>query len=371
MMLDGNQQLFLQILAAGLQQRFPSSAFAHTQIDWDAIFSLAKQQTVVGVITDVMSKMDKSTRPESQLFYQFILHTEYIQRTNVQLNKFIPKLWKALTENGIDALLLKGQGVAMCYPHPELRTPGDIDVFVPEETHYERARKLLDEICGKGDASGVKKHIAYSYKNIVLELHGEFRFYISPKCSHKLEQWARRFVKPHFLYRVVAMDNGTAWLPPLNFDAIFIFAHMAHHFMSGGVGLRQICDWVMFVQKHSDDKSFDKAMLKQDLSDLGLMKFWQAFASLAVNFLGCPPEKMPFYEESFNKKAGVLMDSILKTGNFGTLQKERQLDSSSNRWLKKMVTALGQVPVYLRTARLFPLESLYCFVRYTRDSVDF
>ena len=370
-MLEYNQRLFLQMLAAGLQQQLPASIDGNTKISWDAILNLAKQQTVVGIIADVMSKMDSHTRPDRQLFYQFILYAEYIQRTNERLNKYIPSLWKTLADSGVDALLLKGQGVAICYPYPELRMPGDIDVFVPDEKHFDKARKLLDGICSKGDASSVKKHIAYYYHDIVIELHGEFRFYISPKCSRRLEKWARRFTEPDFLRRKVTIGSGTALLPPLNFDAVFIFAHMAHHFMSGGVGLRQVCDWMMFVQKYCEDNSLDKCMLKQDLLDLGLMKFWQVFASLAVKFLGCPSEKMLFYNEKCNNKADILMDSILKTGNFGTLQKEHQLKSTSNRFLKKVVTAVGQIPVYLRTARLFPLESLYCFIRYSRDAIGF
>ena len=113
----------------------------------------------------------------------------------------------------------------------------------------------------------------------------------------------------------------------------------------------------------------DVEVLKSDLEFLGLMKFWKYFAALAVDFLGCPKDRMPFYEDNLRKKGELLLDSIFKTGNFGTLQKEKQMSMGSNTWVKKIDTAMGQLPVYWRTGKLFPKESVYCFLCYARDTL--
>ena len=60
------------------------------------------------------------------------------------------------------------------------------------------------------------------------------------------------------------------------------------------------------------------------------------------------------------------MDAIFKTGNFGALQKAKQLSMDTNKWVKKLHTAFGQFPVYWRVGKIFPAEAVYCFLKYSK-----
>lgn len=56
-----------------------------------------------------------------------------------------------------------------------------------------------------------------------------------------MEEWR----KPSFFEvedQKVAMFNAT-------FNAFYVFMHLYHHFLQVGVGLRQVCDW-MLIMKH-------------------------------------------------------------------------------------------------------------------------
>lgn len=252
---------------------------------------------------------------------------------------------------------------------------GDIDLLITDYEQYRQAKQLMAKVAEDGGEAATRLHSVYTTNGMVIELHGNFHFSICPRCSRHLQAWTdERLSRPG---RPLSIGDGeTIQVPPVQFDAVFIFGHMLQHYMTGGVGLRQIADWMLFVSSHVSDTGkgdegllIDVEVLKSDLEFLGLMKFWKYFAALAVDFLGCPKERMPFYEDNLRKKGELLLDSIFKTGNFGTLQKEKQMSMGSNKWVKKIDTAMGQLPVYWRTGKLFPKESVYCFLCYARDTL--
>ena len=158
-------------------------------------------------------------------------------------------------------------------------------------------------------------------------------------------------------------------LPPVQFDVIFIFAHMLGHYMgAGGVGLRRVSDWMMFLNRHFEE--IDLQELEDDLNFLGIRRYWEVFGAMAVGYLGFPKEKMPLYDDKNTKKGRMVLENIFKTGNFGALQKQDQLKGDANPVLKKIVTFVGQVPVYARNLRVFPKDTLWCFRQFIASALS-
>ena len=240
---------------------------------------------------------------------------------------------------------------------PFHRQSGDIDLLILDDQQFLKGCRLMEIISNSCTWDKKSPHAEFQAMGFVVELHGKYSFIINRKVTDRLIEWnAKR-------NQEVRVEQGLI-LPSLQFDAVFIFTHMLNHFMTGGVGLRQISDWMMFVNAYFD--KLDMKVLEDDLNFLGIMKFWQAFASLAVMQLGFPEKKMPFYDARWNRKADTLMDAIFKTGNFGALQKAKQLSKDTNKWVKKLHTAFGQFPVYWRVGKIFPAEAVYCFLKYSK-----
>ena len=57
------------------------------------------------------------------------------------MNVFLAKLIEKLRNEGVYAILMKGQGVAQCYECPPWRTCGDIDLLLSER-NFDKAKKL-------------------------------------------------------------------------------------------------------------------------------------------------------------------------------------------------------------------------------------
>ncbi len=338
------------------------------KIDWERIVNLAMEQTVVGHVTEAITRLPKDLRPGKSLYFSLVSQVSDIEKRNVQMNRFAYILMDNMERKGCHALLLKGQGVGRNYRNPLHRQPGDIDFLLINNVEYNRARDLLGRIAeSEGDEKKERQHSDFVVKGFVVEVHGQFQFLICQQFTEGLKKWTSERLKA-IPVSVNLMNHSESQekvlLPPVQFDVVFIFAHMLNHFMTGGVGLRQICDCMMFLYKNYEE--IDKEVLKEDLEQLGLTKFWKVYAAMAVDFLGYPKEKMPLYDASIRRKGERMLENVFKTGNFGAIQKKSQLSGDTNKWLKKVVTCWGQIPVYWRAGKLFPKESLFCFYQYSR-----
>ena len=90
---------------------------------------------------------------------------------------------------------------------------------------------------------------------------------------------------------------------------------MVGHFIHGGVGLRQVCDWALFLSARSAD--IDKERLSREIRFLHMEKFWRLFGGIAVDYLGLSGNSFPDFFFIGKKEMRRAMNLILETGNFG------------------------------------------------------
>lgn len=366
--MNKSERFFLELLRAGLWDRPLDMSLDWTHADWESVHRLMRTQTVVGVAMDAIVKLPQELRPNKKKFFNIILSVKKIEEKNREMNRIVPVLMTALKEHGCDSLLLKGQGASMNYPNPLHRSSGDIDLFVGfDDDVYAKA---LDTLAAMNvilhDNNEARKHADLQLDDIVVEVHGSLGTSICKTCDMNMRAWAESALAKE--KQVFHSKRGDIVLPPCNFDTLFIFVHLLNHYMQGGVGLRQVCDWMMYMYKNQDQ--IDVGQLQKDVAFLGIEKFWGLFASMAVKYMGYPRETMPLYDASWDGKCEGVISHIFKTGNFGAKQKDKQLSETSNRMLKKFVTLCGQIPVYVDNMRLFPRETLYCFGCFFRNGMD-
>lgn len=360
------QKAFLALLKAGLWNTSPDFSAFTSNVDWKTILNISEEQTVTGIITDGIASLPKEYHGARPVMMQFYARTMTLEDENLRMNAFVPKLMMQLEQKGVRSMLLKGQGVSMCYPRPLHRVVGDIDLLIPDAEEYRNARELMLIIAEEvQEEDKGRKHSAFQYKGFVIEIHGDFRFNINRQCQIKTPVWKRkRLSEVRHIKEDLLKD---AVLPPVQFDVLFIFAHLLNHYNLGGVGLRQVSDWMIFL--HRNLETIDLAVLQEDLDLLGLRPYWEVFGAMAVDFLGYPKERMPLYDAKNSRKGKIALENIFKTGNFGSIQKQKQLKEGSHLVLKKLVTFAGQVPVFIRNFRVFPKDTLWCFRQFVASSL--
>ena len=147
-----------------------------------------------------------------------------------------------------------------------------------------------------------------------IELHGTLHSGLSYKLDSLLDSTQNEMFREH-QFREWVIDNTTIYLPSPDNDIIFIFSHILQHYYKGGIGLRQICDLCRLLWTFRTDVNRD--LLEQRLRKMGVISEWQAFATLASEYLGMQKQAIPFFGEAKSRDARFLIDSVLETGNFG------------------------------------------------------
>ncbi len=283
-------------------------------INWDAITTMALQQTVgVSAFTAALT-LPPQLLPSKEWRHKAYSFIERNRRTHLLLDSCVAEATQLLKEVDIPNVLLKGQAYARNYPASTLRQCGDIDLYVGEANYrkaYEATKKLgwqsTEEFIPKS------KHYGCALKGVRIELHRLAGILSSPKANRKFQEWSTQ----QLLHsnRKINIDKEEISLPTPIFDVIFVFLHLYHHFINGGIGLRQVCDWVTLLHTHSN--SIDHNELTHRLKEFQLLKPWQAFTPIAVQYLALPEYECPLYSPKYTKRAEKIFSFILKEGNFG------------------------------------------------------
>ena len=308
------QKQFFILLRTGLWGGEANTADFPENTDWKAIFSLARQQTVEAIICDGLATLPANLQPEPALLYRWYAYTVKIEQSHELLNQRLLEIITFLQSEGLHPVLLKGQGIAQNYPIPNHRHCGDIDIYLNEKeykTGYEAVQKL--DINPEDEPDSIK-HYHFKFKGVDIELHRMAAHLNNPIRNKRFQRWAKQHLSDINLRRC-NIGKVEVLLPPVNFDILFIFIHTFHHFIFGGVGLRQLCDWAICLHRFNSD--IDLKILKQTLKSFGLVRAWNIFGFVAVKYLGLPEAEMPFYIKQNPKTAEKILSVILKDGNFG------------------------------------------------------
>ena len=353
---QGTDSQFFALLRAGLWNEVPVRAAFEPCPDWEALYRLAAAQTVVPLVADGIGRLPRELLPtEPERLDPFICDLMSTAKRNQRLDAFIPKLFSSLGE--IPAVLVKGQSVAVDYPEPERRQPGDIDLLVPPVS-YEAAKAALlpNATRVEEEAAGIL-HQGMYFHSVEVEIHGS----ISTLLSRKLDRSLAALLEEQFDGRrlpEVSLGEARIPVPEADFNAVYLFVHLLQHYWSGGVGLRQVIDWMTFVSVHKRD--IHPVILEIRLRNLGLLPMWKVFTGFVQEYLGCPVEKLPLAAAPDSRKNARIWRYIRRCGNFG---KNLDRNRGKETWIVRKAHSFWRLVLAdrLRHFLVFPRESLRFF----------
>lgn len=223
---------------------------------------------------------------------------------------FLGKLSKELTEAGIEHCVLKGSSLAVLYPMPELRISGDVDMLI-NPADEKKVMKFMEErnfIVADRDGNA-QNFTAKHHKAGLFEIHvklfdSEFDKYVL-KNKFKVQEPFASMINP---------DGTKLNILGKNDGLYFAASHMIKHFVKDGLGLRQISDWLLYVQKYGD--AVDMAGFNSVIEELGFEKFINAIYTIGNRYFG-----MNF--ECVEESPEDILSDMDEGGSFGHSDKDR------------------------------------------------
>lgn len=307
------QEFIFKLIEAALWEK-PMAHFDMSPWEYKQVMIEAEKQCVTGMIIDCLRSNNMGLQKKC------VVHMLKLQNTleleNKRLENNVAKLCETLKVHDIDFVVVKGQTLGSLYPKPRLRTPGDIDFYVPQRD-FEKATEILVKEWGvKMDSNENKMHVNFEYCGNKFEMHHILRYFNSPKGQKEFNQLVDNSK------RTFVNVNGTEVLtlePTVN--VFYTFLHMYMHFIKMGVALRQICDVGILLHHHK--KAIDWALLESYLHKFGYLKAFKVFGSILVYKLGMPAEDFALKISENDRQYGdKVMELVWKHGNWGQYERD-------------------------------------------------
>lgn len=291
-------------------------------IDWMKLIRMADHHKVLSLLYDLLQDTDIAEEQKKSIQQ---ITRQIVQQTYRLL--FLGKsIIEELKEHGIDAILLKGCGVAALYPVPEYRKSGDIDLLLQNQKEVIDACEILEK---RGFRKEAQQHANYHIactepEGIELELHMALaEDFDNEKTNLYLKKCQRDFFEHRTKTDVMGVDFLLAAKP---YQAFYLLLHMLHHFLGAGFGLKLLCDWVVFWEHPVTDE--DKEIFINMCSQIGIAGFAYLVTRLCTDFLGLDKNKVSFIvcEEQMEEETILLfMKEIFEAEEFGHSDSSRMV----------------------------------------------
>ena len=196
----------------------------------------------------------------------------------IQQTALFKKNWSAacslaslLSENSIEAVVLKGRSIAQYYPIPEHRYSCDLDLFVAG-FNWERACEIL-EAKGIRLEREVYKEVEFTFEGVNVELHR----YITPVRGNKTLLLFERYLRDLLDASPKSYFEGTRLLcPPLMFIVMLYIEHALGDLLHGKLTLKHVLDWVVLRKQE-----IDRTEIEVRCKEFGFHRFLMLIDALA------------------------------------------------------------------------------------------
>lgn len=307
--LSCEQQTVLALLRASLWNSRESFS---PEADWQVIETIAKEQAVIPLVYNgtVTAKLNIP----SELSDKWKKRTMYGVMKNERLMCAQEQIITQLTQNGIPCVVLKGSSVSRYYPAPDLRVLGDVDVLISKE-NIEKATDILQQLGYVLHGADHDFHLGFSRKDAYVEVH-----YDVTSLPDNLAGQLTRLETAHFLESTdsAALTSHTFPVLTETNQALSLLLHMVRHMYETGIGLRQMCDWAMFLASPDSDV-FAQSTLPV-LSRCGLLQYANAATAVCISYLGLPHSHAAWCKID-EDICSAFLESVFCGGNMGRADK--------------------------------------------------
>ena len=273
--LDSNDMLF-NLIRTSLNKDCTINDGVLKEVDWDEVINIASAHGISAIAFDGLEKAVKCN-PEYKNKIPKPLLLQWCGQAVHQTSLF-KKNWSAacslallLSENGIDALVLKGYSIAQLYPIPEHRYCCDLDLYVAG-TDWERACEIL-EAKGIRLEYEVYKEVEFTFEGVSVELHR----YITPLRGNNTLLRFERYLRDVLEDSAKKYFEGTILVcPPLMFNVMLYIEHALGDLLHGKLTLKHLVDWVVLRKQE-----IDRTEIEVRCREFGFYRFLMLIDALA------------------------------------------------------------------------------------------
>ncbi|MGD9910620.1 MAG: nucleotidyltransferase family protein [Candidatus Izemoplasmatales bacterium] len=291
------------------------------------MYKIAKENGLSGTLFPALKKEIQESDVYSLVQKDYY---EFISKDTVQMQA-IEDLTSLFEENHIEHIFLKGSVLKKVYPASYMRSMGDIDFLVTNEK-MNLVHQVLEE-SGYINWSNSKAHDCF-HKNrqVFLEAHPTLNSDFDDAYKNLFKDVWSTCTSEGYVYK---MNHET--------EITYLLFHMVKHLSSSGIGLRNILDLSLYLEKYDSEISVD--YLYSLLEKAKLERFAQNIFSLCILYF--KPNLLQDYLKNYQMDQALIEEAttfILTSGVHGKGENNNaHLSGSAKQSLKKNNVVIGRI----------------------------
>lgn len=311
----------------------------------------AKKQTVFGLVLEALNTNGLLSGCPRAKLKKMVGIAVRIEQDNEMHKVVVIKTLRCLRNNDIPVVFMKGLVVGSRYPNPNRRQCGDIDFVVSAEC-FDKTLNALESI-GKVNRELIHEHHGMAFVDgIVVEPHYKVHNFQNPDVDNTMREIFTEVFPKHLISERIGGEDVPIF--PYEAECVILVSHMVNHVYAEGLGLRQVIDFMMFLDKKH--KVIDWQLCYQYLQRMQMERAFRVFVRICERYLGFPASALSLtYTDKEIAFADKLMDDIMQVGNFG--QGKDYL--GNNRVLRPIRSYLWVTQRCLKLGYLCPAEAKY------------
>ncbi len=232
--------------------------------EWWSLFRLLQQNHVAALASEIVRQLAEPLQPPREVKIPWLSERQkaenwYRHQCEVQSNVI-----ELMQRNGIKTLVLKGTHLAKLYPLEALREFGDIDLYFYDR--HDEADALAARELKVAIFNFAHHHTKYDFRGVTVESHYDFINAHTPPSNKQYEKRLKELA------------------PSPMFELLFLLRHMAGHFASNRITLRDLCDWHLLTTALAG--KVDWSSIEHQAEESGMAEFLHIVNTIARQRLG-------------------------------------------------------------------------------------
>lgn len=319
------QKAYFSLLKRGFWNTGELDDIRWNQVDFNEVFNIASRgKTLLYVyhgLNQLLSEHEKEIELQS---YLYSIKMSWVPRAISLLKRNTNIL--AVQDHAVDMLehanvkycIIKGASVAVFYDIPEYRQSGDIDIYIHPDD-FVRACDLFKEQNYEEEGTYSEYHTAYIMNGVEVEVHNSFAGLPVGKTRNSV-YFLKDSCQRNEQYEIAGHTFGG---PSVVDNAIIQLLHDIHHLVEHGMSVRQVCDWMMFVNKCVSDEVWD-TQLKDVCKKANLDSFAKVLTKACAKYFGLANENVTWYQDADDSTVEAFMTFLMEEKKYIIGGKKRE-----------------------------------------------
>ena len=306
-----NQNFFdtLYLFNSGMRNKEPE---INHKINLKEIYKIARSQGIWDTVFLALIKLYKNNKLDISETDFNKLNSDFLLRCMTASKRliFIHNVIKKLEDRGISCCILKGESVARYYHTPNARISSDADILIDKSKTKECLEFLRNEGFDVEDENYESHQIRCVHPACgLIEIHNRMYGVRTEDVTFNGEI---KYEEPHSTFK--AFDGTILKTLGTTDNALFLIMHFLKHFISQGVGVRQLADTLFFIENNIE--RIDFLRLDMHLKNLGfdtVFSYMVEIGKIYFDFQGGYLENKDIDSVLLDK----ILDDMEKGGLFG------------------------------------------------------